>query len=385
MTSGFPGTGARLHVCHVITGFDTGGAERVLMQTVKRLDPARFTSTIVSLRPRGPLSGDAEKLGVEVIHLGMWRRPGPITVWRLGRLLRRRRVQIAHAYLYDASLAVRVTGRLAGVPVVLTSTRASLAYLSPLAWWVDRVTARWCDRVIAVSESTARFVTDTECIPGGKVVVIPNGVDLARFHPGDAAAARRSLGIAAEAFVVCCVGRLHGQKGQHDLLDALALVRNQVGGIVCLMAGEGPERAALQDHAKTLGLQEICRFLGAVDRVETVYTASDVCVLSSRFEGMPNTVLEAMAMAKPVVATAVDGSVELVREGETGLLVPPGDVAALAAAIVDLARDARRRQAMGARAREIAQQEHGIETMIERVEALYGGEWDWATRRMRAS
>jgi glycosyltransferase involved in cell wall biosynthesis len=369
-----------LKVCHVITGFDTGGAERVLMQTVRRLDARRFTSQIVSLRPRGPLSADAERLGVEVTHLGMWRRAGPLTLWKLTHLLRRARVQIVHAYLYDASLAVRIAGRVAGVPVVLTSTRASLGYLPGVAWWVDRLTARWCDRVIAVSASTAKFVVEVERIPREKVVVISNGVDLQRFRPTDGAAARRALGIPSDAFVVACVGRLHELKGQRELLDALALMRGQRPGLVCLFAGTGPDRLYLEARVRDLGLENICRFLGPVEQVETVYAAADVAVLPSRFEGMPNTVLEAMAMARPVVATAVDGSTELVRSGDTGTLVPRGDVRALATGLLALARDPQRRAAMGARARQLAEQHHGIDRSVASIEALYAAEWERASR-----
>lgn len=384
MDGSLPRAAVPLRVCHVITGFDTGGAERVLMQTVRRLDPKRFESLIVSLRPYGPLSAEASQLGVDVVHLNMWRRPGPVTLWRLGALLRRRRVDIVHAYLYDASLAVRVAGRLVGVPVVLTSTRASLGYLSPLAWWVDRVTARWCDRVIAVSASTARFVVEKEGIPTEKVVVISNGVDLERFRPQDAASARHAFGIPADAFVVSCVGRLHEHKGHPDLFGALAMIRNDIPRLVCLIAGEGPEHSALAALVRSLGLDDVCRFLGAVDDVRAVYAAADVTVLPSYFEGMPNTVLEAMAMARPVVATAVDGSVELVRPNETGLLVAPGDSAALAAALLALARDAPRRRDMGMRARGLAESEHSFARTIARLEALYAREWDNAVPRRSA-
>src|SRR6266566_4368557 len=102
-----------LTVCHVISEFDAGGAERILLQTVQRLDRRLFPSYIVSLRPHGSLSPVAERCGVEVIHLGMGRRPGPATIWRLARLFRGRDVDIAHAYLYDASIATRIAGRLA--------------------------------------------------------------------------------------------------------------------------------------------------------------------------------------------------------------------------------------------------------------------------------
>src|SRR5437867_3393448 len=148
----------RPRVCYVITGLATGGAERVLLQTVRRLDPRAFESLIVSLRSRGPLSWEAERTGVKTLHLGMGRRPGPVTLWRLARVFRQENVGVVHAYLYDASIASRLAGRLAAVPVVLTSTRASLEYLPRVAWWLDRLTAPWCQRIIAVSRGTADFV-----------------------------------------------------------------------------------------------------------------------------------------------------------------------------------------------------------------------------------
>jgi glycosyltransferase involved in cell wall biosynthesis len=369
----------RLRVCHVITGFDTGGAERVLLRTVQRLDPARFESLIVSLRGPGPLSLEAERTGVETIHLGMGRRPGPLTLWRLARLFRQRGVSVVHSYLYDASIASRVAGRLARVPVVLTSTRAPLEYLPRAAWWLDRLTARWCQRVIAVSRHTAEVSARVEGIPRSKIVVVTNGVDLERFRPRDSGSARARWGIPGDAFVVATVGRLSPEKGHELLLHALATVRNSIASLVCLLAGDGPLRGVLEQQVRALHLDSVCRFLGDVPEIEDVYAAAEVTVLPSVFEGMPNAVLESMAMGCPVIATAVGGSVELVREGETGLLVPPGDRGALAAALANLAGSPARRARMRVRSRETAENQHGIDRMIRSIEALYEEEWCRAT------
>lgn len=375
----------RLRVCHVITGFDTGGAERVLMQTVSRLDPARFDSLIVSLRSRGQLSAEAERTGVETIHLGMGRRPGPVTLWRLARILRSRRVAIVHAYLYDASIACRLAGRCAGVPVVLTSTRAPLEYLPRLAWWLDRVTSRWCQRIIAVSEHTAEVIVRVEGIARQKVVVIPNGVDLVRFAPRDVLVARSHWRVDERAFVVASVGRLSEEKGHRYLLQALATARNAIPTLVCLIAGAGPLRHALEAQARVLGLEQVCRFVGDVPEIETVFAAADVLVLPSVFEGMPNAILEAMAMGCPVIATAVGGSTELVRHGETGFLVPRADPAAIAGALVEVAGAVERRGRMGARSRQIAETCHGIDQMIQSVERLYLEEWERVARPREAT
>jgi glycosyltransferase involved in cell wall biosynthesis len=368
-----------LRVCHVITEFDTGGAERILLKTVERLNQRRFESLIVSLRPRGPLSDEIDRSGVEIIYLGMGRRPSPITLWRLARLFRKKQVSIVHAYLYDASVASRLAGLLARVPVVLTSTRAPLEYLPKIAWWVDRFTSRWCRRIIAVSEHTADVIVRVEGISREKVVVIRNGVDLQRFSPRDGKGARSCWGVDENAFVVASVGRLSPEKGHRYLLEALASAHREIPSLVCLLAGDGRLRPTLQDQARRLGLADVCRFLGDVPGVETVFAAADVAVLPSEFEGMPNAALEAMAMACPVIATAVGGSPEVIRHGETGFLVPPADSAAISRAIIDIAASPDMRRRMAARSRAIAEASHGIETMISDVERLYATEWHRAT------
>src|SRR5207302_9889216 len=129
---------------------------------------------------------------------------------------------------------------------------------------------------------------------------------------------------------------------------------------------------------------DVCRFLGDVSGVETVFAAADVAVLPSVFEGMPNAALEAMAMGCPVIATAVGGSREVVRHGETGLLVPPADPVALACALAEIAGSGERRSRMGTRSRELAQARHGIDSMIRSVEGLYLEEWDRVERNRLA-
>jgi glycosyltransferase involved in cell wall biosynthesis len=365
----------RLRVCHVITGFDAGGAERVLLKTVRRLDATRFDSFIVSLRPPGPFSQEVTQSGVETVYLNMGKRLGPFTIWRLLRLFRRRKVQIVHAYLYMASIASRFAGRGARVPVVITSTRAPLTYLPRPAWWLDRATARWCNRIIAVSQHTADVAVRVEGIPRAKISVIPNGVDLKRFAPRDRSVARAQWQIDKEAFVVASVGRLSPEKGQKYLLQALAAIRHRIPRLICLFAGDGPLRGQLEAEARQLAVEQSCRFLGDVQQVENVFAAADVVALPSMFEGMPNAVLEAMAMGCPVVASAVGGSIELVYEGETGFLVPPADPGALGAALVAVASSVERRKQMRARSRAIAEAYHGIDEMIRSVERVYLDEW----------
>ena len=241
---------------------------------------------------------------------------------------------------------------------------------------LDRVTTRWCRRIIAVSEHTADVIVRVEGIARQKIVVIPNGVDLERFAPRDLGVARAHLDVPRDAFVVASIGRLSQEKGHRYLLEALATARKDIPSIVCLIAGDGPLRNRLETQVRALGLEMVCRFLGDVPNIEAVFAAADVAVLPSVFEGMPNAALEAMAMGCPVIATAVGGSKEVVRHGETGFLVPPGHPAALSSALANIAASAERRGRMRDRSREIAVACHGIDRMIRSVERLYLEEWE---------
>lgn len=346
-----------------------------MIQTAQRLDKERFESQVLSLRPRGPLSALVEQAGLRLTHLEMALHPGPGTLWRLVTWLRDEHIDIIHAYLYHASVLSRVAGRVAGVPVVITSTRCSLDYLPRYAWWVDRWTAPLGDRILAVSNGTADFIVNEEHIDRSRVVVVPNGVDLDRFRPGDQMAARRALRVDSGDYVIAVIGRLHEQKGHRYLVEALAALRPEIPGLRCLVAGDGPLRSTLERQVRDLGLGDVLRFLGRVDDPRPVYDAADLVVLPSLYEGMPNVVLEAMAMGVPVVATAVAGSVELVEDSVTGFLVPRADSASLARAI----GEARRRWSgdAGVRVtlRKRAEASHGLDTMVRQVASVYEEHW----------
>jgi len=218
-----------------------------------------------------------------------------------------------------------------------------------------------------------------EGIPREKIVVIPNGVDLERFKPRDLYQSKRLFGIDEDSFVIASVGRLSQEKGHRHLFEALAAARPSIPKVTCLMAGDGPLRDTLVAQVRALGLEKVCRFLGDVADVESVLAAADVMVLPSIFEGMPNALLEAMAMGCPVIATAVGGSKELVRPGETGLLVPPRDTASLASALEQFALSFRDHGGMRRRIRDIAAASYGIDSMVRSLEQLYLDQWNSAS------
>jgi glycosyltransferase involved in cell wall biosynthesis len=188
------------------------------------------------------------------------------------------------------------------------------------------------DAVIAISRAAAAALV-ARGIDGARVVIVPSGVDTHSFRDLDRAAARRALGLDADAQVLAIVASLHGRKGHAVLLEALARLARHGAQPHCLAAGTGPEGQELQDLATRLGLGARMRWLGQLADVRPVLAAADVVVMPSLAEGLGVAAIEAMAAGRPVVASAVGGLPELIADGEQGLLVPPGDPDALAGAL----------------------------------------------------
>jgi sugar transferase (PEP-CTERM/EpsH1 system associated) len=361
----------RVNVCYLITELDVGGAQTALLRLLAGLDCDRFSPTVACL-----YNGDAmiarqiQALGIPVTDLGMAAKWRWDAFWRLYRLLRRERPTILHTWMFHANIPGRVLGRLAAVPIVISSER-TMGQERRWRYWLNRITAPLTDRVICVAERVASFAAHTIGISPDKLVVIHNGIPLGDFQPGDRAVARASLGIPPSTCVVGTVGRLHPVKGTSYLLQAFADLAPDHAEAILLLVGDGPQRAQLQELVRCLENPERVQFLGNRSDVSRLLHAMDVFVLASVWEGMPNVALEAMAVGLPVVATAVGGTPEAVVDGETGLLVPPRDPGGLARAIARLLRDPELRRKMGQAGRRRVEQHFSVERMVYQTERLY--------------
>ena len=361
-------------VLHLITELDAGGAQSALARLMARLDRRRFTPTVACL-----YNGDAvvarriRALGVPVTDLGMTARWRWDAFVRLYRLLRHERPIILHTWMFHADFPGRVLGRLAGVPIIVTSRRNENIG-GAMRERFNRWTAHLDDRVVAVCELARLAEIERAGVPPEHVVTVYNGVDVDEFPVASAevaARARRAMGIPAEAPLLGSLGRLHPQKGFSDLLAALAQVRQRIPSVQLFLAGDGESRESLEAQARSLGLCEAVTFAGTRANVPEILAALDVLVLPSLWEGMPNAVLEAMAAGLPVVATAVGGTPEAVVDGVTGLLVPPQDPGALACAIERLLRDPDLRRTMGQAGRRRVEQHFDVWETVRQVEDLY--------------
>jgi glycosyltransferase involved in cell wall biosynthesis len=248
--------------------------------------------------------------------------------------------------------------------------------------WVDRLLYRLSDRIIVPSEASKRLVMEMEQIPARALSVVYNGVDMTQFAPqADRAAAREELGLAADNVVIGSVGRLSADKGGQDvLIRAVAEVRQAHPEVRLVFVGDGPLRVGLEALVSELGLGEVVRFTGQRADVARLLGAFDIFVLPSLREALPIAVIEAMAVRLPVVAARIGGIPEVVEDGGTGCLVPPGDVAALAAVLERLVGDPALVARLGAAGQARVQAQFTVEQMVRRVEHLYE---ELARRKLR--
>lgn len=364
----------RIRITYVITWMEMGGTQTHLLQVLRLLDRDRFVPSLYCLTGRGALLDAAREAGVPVCDGGMaagFRSVGTATgVLRLSRYLRRERVDIVHNYLLRANIFGGVAARLAGVPVVMGSKRG--CHLRRGLELVGvRVANRLSHAVMTNAVAVRDFVAANERCPQEKMFVIPSGIDTDRFAPLPADDFKRRLGLDPTRPVVGIVTRMRVRKGVEEFIRALGLVRDRVGAVQGVIVGEVELDPELQRTVNELGLVEHLTLVGRRTDMPEVLSAFDVFVLSSHDEGMSNAILEAMAMERPVVATDVGGTNEVVRDGESGLLVPPKVVEPLAAAIVEVLREPERAAAMGRAGRRIVEEGFSARTMVRKMERVY--------------
>lgn len=313
----------------LVASLERDGAETQLVLLAKRLAAWGWPVQLVAMLPIDAFGSELD--GLEVHFLGMGRRAfDPAAALRFVRLLRRHRSRALVSFTSPANLFGRLVGRAAGAPVIVSSIRGERVggRAKELAM---RLTARFDSVTTTNSERVAASLARRGLAGGRQLQVIPNGVDLRRFtgRPEVRGQTRSELGADDATFVWLAVGRLEPAKDYPTLLAALARL-GAAPAHRLYVAGGGSLRSELEARAETLGVAERVRFLGARSDVPRLLAAADAVVLSSAHEGMPNALMEAGAAARPAVATDVGGVREVLRDGEGGLVVPPGDPEALA-------------------------------------------------------
>jgi glycosyltransferase involved in cell wall biosynthesis len=371
-------SGDPIRVVYCIDNMNVGGTELNAVRTAERLDRSRFALSVVCIRADGPLMARYQDAGIRVHPLPMSSMLGPKAVGqalRLIRLFRHERTDIVHSHDAYTSVFATMCARVAGVRGVIASRRSwHSPHLQGRILRANRVAYRFSDRVVGNSPSVSRLVETEGGVPASRIVTIPNFLDPQSFEPmTDDTRARLldELGVPPGAFVVGIVARLSPVKDHASLLRAIAEIGFTIPNLHCVLVGDGPERERIERLAVDLDIADRVHLAGERPQLPNLHGLFDVSVLCSTTEAFPNSVLEAMAASRPVVATDVGGTPDAVREGTTGLLVPPSDTSRLAAAIKRLYDEPASREKFGRAGCAAARTGYSASAVIGQVEALY--------------
>jgi glycosyltransferase involved in cell wall biosynthesis len=366
----------RLHVFHFAQDDDTSG---FFPQLATWHDRSRYRMSFGTLKPIAPwLRELMTTQGVACFSGGAQRRAAyPAVALRLARLLRRERVDVVHTHLFEPSVVGLTAGTLAGVNGrVLTRHYSDYHTRIDKRWHVrlDQLSTRLSQVVIAVSRHTADHLVNLEGAPSAKVRTVLNGIDFQRVRlscPDAPARLRQELG-GAGAHLLLVPARLHPEKGHTHLFRALPdILRAADRPVILLLAGAGPFETAYRNEVSRLGCSDSVRFLGFRRDLPDLMAVADLVVLPSVAEAFGLVVAEALYLGTPVVATRVGGIPEIVDDGLDGVLVPPADSAALAAAVSSLLRDPERRHRLAAAGRAKVVARFRFEDMVRAYERIY--------------
>lgn len=356
----------------VIAQLDVGGAETQVVRLARGLRRIGVHVEVATFYAGGTLEPDLIAEGVPVQHLRRSSKVGHETIGHLRALLAERRIDVVHSFLWPANWRARIAAVLAGTPVVVSSTRSVETWLTPVHVAIDRLLARWTDRIVVNAEAIRDYLVERESLPRGLFEVIPNGVD-DRLFDGvpDRAGGRRRTGLDAAGPVVLAVGNLQPEKNHEDFVRTAALVRRTRPDVTFVSVGSGPRVEELRAMAEDLGVGDALRWEGFRRNVWDYLAAADVVMNVSEREGCCNAIVEAMVGSRPVVAYAVGGNPELVVDGATGRLHAFGDVDGLAASVLAYVDDPGLAVAHGRAGRRRAENRHRVDAMIGRTVRLY--------------
>lgn len=363
----------RTKVLFVSVHLNYGGAEVGLLTTLKNIDRDRFDCTVVSIEKKGVIGEAIERLGFKVIYLDARARLFNIgLVMKMIGVLRKEKPDILHTSLFYANFFGRAAALFRRPAVILTEERSMYTEKRFYHVAIDRALSAITDKIVVCSDSVLRFTVNQEGIAGDKFRLMYNAVDTERFNVSETRdALRDGYGFSKEDFIIGSVGTLIPKKGHRFLIEALSGLINEAPRIKLLMIGAGESAAELTGFAKARGVNERVVFLGSREDVPQLMKSMDVFVLPSLQEGFPRTIVEAMYSGLPVIASDISGVPEIISDGENGLLVPPGDVSALAGRISALYRDPDLRKRLGENARKRVENGCLPRDYVPRLEGLY--------------
>ncbi len=363
-----------LRILYIVPQMDLGGAETHVVRLAEQLRRRGHDVQILCIFQEGILAAWIQKLGIPLaaLHQKKW---GFSAFRAVYERLKAQPVDVVHTYLFGLHLFGGVPARLAGVPVVVSSRRdVELSQPSKILW-LEQAGNYFSDRVVCCSEAVRRWVLSRENLKSEKALTIYNGVDLSEFSLAmDTAAVRREFNIPETVPLVGTVANFSLKKGYGYFLETIRLILEQKPECYFLLVGSGPLEKAMRLEAAKLPRPSQIIFTGARRDIARLVSAMNVFAFCSLWEGLPNVVLEAMAMSRPVVSTPAGGVPEVITDGVNGRIVAMRAPEAMAQAILALIENPDRAQALGVAAQRTIETRFSLERMTDDYESFYRAE-----------
>ena len=367
----------KYNILYVIDNMEFGGGERGFLQIIEGLYQGNY-SVKVACNLGGEFEARLRVMDIQLERVNMKSKFNLFTILKLIRILKERRFHIIHTQGARADFFGRVAGRLARTPHILCTIQMPVEGFDvgrlrkKIYRFIDSLTECYVETFIVVSDFLKKTLIERRGIPAQRVVKIYNGIELRQYHPdAEYGKLRKEWGIPQDVPLIGAIGRMVWQKGFEYLIQAIPDTVRDVPEASFLLVGDGLLRERLEALSKELGVRDNVIFAGFRNDIKEILSAVDLLVAPSLLEGFPMITLEAMAMAKPIIATNIDGITEQITDGVNGILVPPKDPSALAEAVIRVLNDKELARSMGLAAREKVEQEFSVEKMVEETEKVY--------------
>lgn len=367
---------ARISILFVIDGLEFGGGERVFLQLAAGLRD-RY-QVFVAAMPGGEFENELKQLKIQFLSVDISRRISFKPICQIKDIIRNNKIDLVHSQGARADFFARVAGRLAGVPNILCTIAMPVEGFDtgPLRKkiyrFMDWLSERYVERFIVVSDSLKKTLIKRRGISTHQIVRIYNGIELEQYRPNsEYGNLRKEWGVPEDVALIGAIGRMVSQKGFEYLIKAIPAIMKSFSKAKIVIVGDGPLKEGLEALGEGLKVKSSLIFTGFRSDIKEILSAIDILVIPSLLEGFPMITLEGMAMAKPIVATNIDGITEQITDGINGILVPPKDPSALAKAVIRVLKDKEWARAMGLSARGKVEQDFSVEKMVAETEKVY--------------
>jgi len=364
----------KIKILYLITGLKMGGAEMLLYRLLINLDRKKYEPVIVSITSIAEIGRKIEKLKVKTLDLRVKFKYDFFAFLKFIIFLKKEKPQILHSHLFHANLLGRITGKICKVPIII-STIHNVNFGGKLREKLLKYTDKFCNFTIVISQIVAKEMIEKKIVPKNKLKIICNGIDFKEFNLNKNKVQKkinRELKIKKNQNILISVGRLTEQKGYFYMIETVRILNKKYSDLIWIVLGDGEDKMKLEKQIKIENLQKNILFLGIKENVVEYLFDSDIFIMPSLWEGLPLSLLEAMACGLPVIATNVGGIPEIVKDKISGFLVEPKNPTILAEKIEYLLNlDIDSRKKMGIEGRKIVEEKFSLRKMVEKYENLY--------------